>query len=416
MFEELHLCSWAVARHVNAPFVDERARYLTYCAQRGDSLLTLAIKANMLIHVAQRLSRCSDVGIAVQRLSAVGQRGGDRCIPWARELLRRWGRKKFMILVRPWLRFLGWWHEPIIVVPFQEHLDEYCRWIREVRGLTEQTCDAQRQYAVQFLRWYAGKRRPLIDLRLLDVDRYLADGGATGWCRTSVRNVATALRAFFRFGAAQGWSPRYLADSICAPRIYAAEKLPAGPDWADVKRLLAAARTRSPRDVRDRPILMLFAVYGLRATEVAHLRLEDLDWDHDLLHVRRVKRRGRQSYPLLHSMKDALSRYVSAVRHPGVDQEVFLGLKSPFRPLGRAGLHTMVSRRLTALDLRATTTHHGPHSLRHACAARLVAEGLSLKEIGDHLGHRSTSATRIYAKVDLPGLREVATFDLGELS
>jgi len=134
------------------------------------------------------------------------------------------------------------------------------------------------------------------------------------------------------------------------------------------------------------------------------------------LHVRRVKRRGRQSYPLLHSMKDALSRYVSAVRHPGVDQEVFLGLKSPFRPLGRAGLHTMVSRRLTALDLRATTTHHGPHSLRHACAARLVAEGLSLKEIGDHLGHRSTSATRIYAKVDLPGLREVATFDLGELS
>lgn len=38
-----------------------------------------------------------------------------------------------------------------------------------------------------------------------------------------------------------------------------------------------------------------------------------------------------------------------------------------------------------------------------------------MKEIGDHLGHRSSSATRIYAKVDLPGLREVAAFDLGEL-
>jgi integrase/recombinase XerD len=46
----------------------------------------------------------------------------------------------------------------------------------------------------------------------------------------------------------------------------------------------------------------------------------------------------------------------------------------------------------------------------------LVAQGLSLKEIGDHLGHRSTSATRVYAKVDLRGLREVAAFDLGELS
>jgi integrase/recombinase XerD len=41
---------------------------------------------------------------------------------------------------------------------------------------------------------------------------------------------------------------------------------------------------------------------------------------------------------------------------------------------------------------------------------------LSLKEIGDHLGHRSSKATRIYAKVDLPALRQVAAFDLGELS
>jgi site-specific recombinase XerD len=45
----------------------------------------------------------------------------------------------------------------------------------------------------------------------------------------------------------------------------------------------------------------------------------------------------------------------------------------------------------------------------------LVAEGFSLKHIGDHLGHRSAYATRIYAKVDLAGLREVADFDLGGL-
>ena len=42
-----------------------------------------------------------------------------------------------------------------------------------------------------------------------------------------------------------------------------------------------------------------------------------------------------------------------------------------------------------------------------------MAEGFSLKEVGDHLGHRSAFATRTYAKVDLSGLREVANFDLG---
>ena len=55
------------------------------------------------------------------------------------------------------------------------------------------------------------------------------------------------------------------------------------------------------------------------------------------------------------------------------------------------------------------------HALRHACAARLLAEGLTLKGIGDHLGHRSTSATSIYAKVNMAALREVGAFDLGDV-
>jgi integrase/recombinase XerD len=57
--------------------------------------------------------------------------------------------------------------------------------------------------------------------------------------------------------------------------------------------------------------------------------------------------------------------------------------------------------------------HYGPHALRHARATRLLAEGLSLKEIGDHLGHTHLDATCTYAKVDLAGLRQVAEFDLG---
>ena len=66
-------------------------------------------------------------------------------------------------------------------------------------------------------------------------------------------------------------------------------------------------------------------------------------------------------------------------------------------------------------QLNIQSLRHGPHSLRHACASHLLAEGFSLKEIGDHLGHRSASATRTYAKVDLVGLRAVANFDLGGL-
>jgi len=108
-----------------------------------------------------------------------------------------------------------------------------------------------------------------------------------------------------------------------------------------------------------------------------------------------------------------LARYIDTVRPPSLHPEVFLGLNSPRRPLGRSGIYKVVSPRILALGIEVA--RRGPHALRHACAARLVAEGLTFKEIGDHLGHRSSSATSAYAKVDLAALREVGDFDLGDL-
>ncbi len=73
----------------------------------------------------------------------------------------------------------------------------------------------------------------------------------------------------------------------------------------------------------------------------------------------------------------------------------------------------MVQKRMRGLN--AGLARFGPHSLRHACATHLLAEGFSLKQIGDHLGHVSAAATRMYAKVDIPDLREVAALNLSDL-
>jgi len=106
-------------------------------------------------------------------------------------------------------------------------------------------------------------------------------------------------------------------------------------------------------------------------------------------------------------------RYLREVRPASVRREVFLTLKAPFRPLSPGALYHLTQTRFTRLGI--LNPRRGPHSLRHACATWLRSEGFSLKEIGDHLGHRSGFATRTYAKVDIAGLREVATFDLGGL-
>jgi site-specific recombinase XerD len=399
---------YAIARGREGPFAEERARYLAFCEKRGDAAATLWFKAGGLLYVARQLSLCSDLPKAIAQLQAPGDGSVDLA-----GINPRWSSARFIHVTKPWMQFLGWWHEPVVVIPFPEELEAYCHWMQAERGMTDMTVKRQRVYVSQFLQWYGPTRRPLSALKASDLDEYLAQGGAQAWCRRSVRNVATALRAFLRYGATKGWCAAPLVHAIQAPRVYAEETLPKGPSWPDVKRLLVNIDTRSAQDLRDRPILMLFAIYGLRESEVAKLRLDDLDWEHDLLHVSRVKRRERQSYPLLPSVGEAIVRYLEHIRKPCLHREVFLSLLSPFGPLSPAGLYNIVRRRLTTLGVQ--TVHRGPHSLRHACATRLLAGGLSLKEIGDHLGHRTTAATRIYAKVDLSGLRDVAAFDLGEL-
>lgn len=413
MFKELFLRLPALARQTNAPYFKERARYLAYCADRGDSRATLLCKARELLWVARKLNIDSSVGVTIEQLESAAHGWEERERIAGQKLDTRWTRARFVEVARPWLRYLGWWREPIIPMPCQDQLEDYCHWMKEARGLSAMTIDLYRRFVSQFLRWYSPNGWPLSDVQPLDIDRYLADGGASRWSRRSVCSAAGALRGFFRYGATQGWCPPDLANAIQGPRVYTDETLPAGPAWADIQHMLADMNSDSAQDLRDRAMVMLLAIYGLRASEVTQLRLNDLDWERDLLHVARVKRRETQCYPLLPSVGNAIIQYVQKVRRPSAHREVFLTLQSPFRPLSRGALYSMVCQRLTRLGVR--TVHRGPHSLRHACAARLVADGLSMKEIGDHLGHRSSSATRIYAKVDLPGLREVAAFDLGEL-
>jgi integrase/recombinase XerD len=413
MFEQLFKRAAAVARHLMAPYAEERARYLQYCKQRGDSGSTVLSKAHDLLWISGKLSDI-DLPITVDQVRELIAGGRDQQRIDGPDLDLLSTRRRLIGHTCAWLQYVGYLREPDEQIPFGSRLNEYCDWARQQRGLADSSVRQFRRTISQFLRWFGLLGRPLCGVHVCDIDAYLAFGRAQGWARVTIRNTVDALRAFFRYGAQEGWAPARLADAIQGPRIYAQEKLPAGPSWADVGRLLGELDVNRPTDLRDRAILMLFAIYGLRAIEVANLRLDDIDWEHDRLRIPRAKRREPQVFPLLPSVGKAIAEYVCSVRGFTLHREVFLTLVTPYKPLSRSGLYDMVATRLRSLEVECA--HYGPHSLRHACAARLVARGLSLKAIGDHLGHRCTSATRVYAKVDLAGLREVAAFDLGELS
>ena len=237
---------------------------------------------------------------------------------------------------------------------------------------------------------------------------------ARGCSRITIHDYAQRLRTFFRFAEGQGWCTPGLAEGIMPLRFHPGTPLPKGLDRDEVVHLLATTEGNRPVDVRDRAILMLLIAYGLRAGEVAGLQIDDLDWQEGALRVRRPKPGRTHHYPLSRGVGQAIVRYLRELRPPHSERTLFLTLKAPLRPLSGSAIHHIVSSRLERLGV--TGKRRGPHALRHGAAQHLLDQGLSMKEVGDYLGHRSVSATSAYAKVQLGALREVADIDLEGLA
>ena len=260
-----------------------------------------------------------------------------------------------------------------------------------------------------------GEGISLASLKITDIDRALAAKSAGGSCsRITINCYAKRLRIFLRYAEQRGWCVPGIAAAIMPPRVYLDETVPTGLAWQDVQRLLATTEGEKPTDKRDRAILLLFAVYGLRSGEVGGLQLDDIDWVAETLRVRRPKPGRTHLYPLSRSVGQAILCYLRDVRPQRTERTVFFTHIAPIRPLSSGALGAIFRRRLRCLDI--VSRHRGPHMLRHACAQHLLNQGLSMKQIGDHLGHRSLSSTAVYAKIDLARLREVADFDLEGLA
>jgi integrase/recombinase XerD len=110
-----------------------------------------------------------------------------------------------------------------------------------------------------------------------------------------------------------------------------------------------------------------------------------------------VGRQLVQQCPLAPTVGEAIRHYLQEVRLQRPSRHVFLTLRASYGPLSRSALWKVVSDRLRPLKL--SVRRQGPHSLRHACATRLLTQGLPLKEIGDHLGHQNPKSTSVYAAV-----------------
>ncbi len=398
-------------RHRSAPLLKERERYLIHLREQGFTRERLSTTANLLLQIVRvmSLTELRTVSEAEIREAAIrwsvdvdGHLGGqpgpgsERVFRWC---AIHWFSFHKVLLPTPQ-------PEP----PFFESLADFIRAANE-RGLSPVTVQCYAERAGYFLRWYAGRFEDnLAAVRPSQVFDYMDEKVAAGWTAQTRATMSQALRSFFRHAESREWCVKGIARCIKSPRLPKYEQAPRGPAWKDVRRLIKLTRTDRSADMRALPVLLLCSVYGMRATEIARLRLDDIDWRNETITIRRAKRGRIQQFPLQYEVGEAIIRYLQYVRPQCDVRTVFTTLTRPFRPIRSQFVWVLVGRRMRKHGIRLV--HVGPHALRHACATQLLKKGSSLQQIADFLGHRDIKSVSIYARHDPKMLRSVAAFSL----
>lgn len=289
----------------------------------------------------------------------------------------------------------------------REVCQEYQTWLREERGLATASIEALMGEARPFCAWYLQHtgRPGFMDLSIQDVDTYVA-WRAPGLRRKSLKDMAERLRSLMRHLHRTGRTTADLAPRVIAPRLYAYEGIPSVLSPDEIATVVNHAREdRSPIGLRDHAILRLLATYGVRAGEIKHLRLDDIDWHGETLRIRHSKTGAQTLLPLTRAVGEALIDYLRQGRPTTEAREVFIRSRAPYRPL--SAIYSGVRRRMEAAGV-TPNGKRGPHIFRHARAVSLLRASVPRKVIGDLLGHRSTEATIPYLKLATEDLRAIA--------
>lgn len=366
---------------------------------QGFTARTAQDNAYVLAHLSRWLQReglePAELGAEAFEAFAVARRDGG---------CRRW---RTVASLRSMLNFLRGQglvpaEQPHLQGPVDVLLGRYGFWLRRERRLGEQTVGLRLLWARTFLSAQVVDG----DLALDRLDPEAVTGFVLRMSRRystgSMKTVTSGLRSLLRFLFVAGDIERDLSPVVPSVAGWRLSALPVGADDDAVTALLACCDRSTTIGRRDLAVLLLMARLGLRAVEVARLRVGDVDWRAGELVVR--GKGGRiDRMPLPNDVGAALADYLRHGRRRSRLREVFLRTIGPDAPMTRQSI-VMVPR---SASRRAGIPVVGAHQLRHRAACRVLAGGGSLAEVAELLRHNDVATAAIYAKVDLAALATV---------
>ena len=276
---------------------------------------------------------------------------------------------------------------------------EFARWAREQHGLAETTLGTYRGAILPFIA-QLGDDPAVYDAAAI---RRFMLGRAGTVSGARLNGIGVGVRAFLRFLIATGRCQPGLDHAMPRAATWQLTSIPRFLPDADIVRILAACE--GERRLRDRAIILLLVRLGLRASEVARLTFDDIDWRQGSIRLLGKSRR-EELLPLSQEVGDAIIAYIERARPAMPTRALFLTEIAPLRPINRIAVKCLA----TAAYRRAgiDCPHKGAHILRPSAATAMLRHGVSLGDVGTVLRHRARAMTAHYAKVDIALLSAIA--------
>ena len=272
-------------------------------------------------------------------------------------------------------------------------------------GIAESTCVSYSRYAREFLE--DGQGAGGLDFSRVDhcsVSKFI--GARHGrWCTGSQKAAATGLRSFFRYLQLIGVINEELALSVPTIPLWKLSSVPRVLNENQVKAIFGSFEKKKPIELRRYASAMCLAHLGLRACEVSAITLDDIDWKNATIRIPSTKTRRFDFLPLPIPVARAILDYLRHGRPQTEARQIFVCHAPPGVP-AKPGIIRDAVR--IAVKRAGLDPHIGPHAFRHTIATRMLDSGATIKQVSDVLRHRTIDTAAIYAKVNLPALREVA--------
>lgn len=282
------------------------------------------------------------------------------------------------------------------------HAEAFLDWLRRHRGRRETTL-RNTAYCLRWLLARLGDNPETLDAASI---RTAILTRAQAVSHSQVASECSVLRSDLRFLAANGLCRPGLVDAVPSIARQPAAKLPRYVAESVIEQLSASCDTAARIGLRDRAVLLLLARLALRASDITALQLGDIDWEQATVTLG-GKTRCSSTRPLPQDAGDTLAEYSLPARSRRSGETVFLNSRAPPGGLSTASLRNIVRRAMMRSGVAATGLPV-THLFRHARATHLLRGGTSLEAVAALLRHQSVESTAVYARGDVPLLREAA--------